>query len=196
MATDTAHSAAHSTLAPATHAASRRLTHVTHDAFGPLWSPDSRVLMLGSIPSPASREFGFYYMHPRNRFWPVMAAIFDEPMPQGIDARRDFALRHRIALFDSLVECDIDGASDASIRNPVPADLRPILQGSRIGRIFCTGATSARYFTRLCRPMLDDAGIDTPMTRLPSTSPANAAWNLPRLAQAYLPVRDAVESEA
>lgn len=185
----------HSTTRRSTTRRTAALTHVTHDAFGPLWAPDSRVLMLGSIPSPKSREFGFYYMHPRNRFWPVLAAIFDEQVPASIEERRGLALRHHIALFDSLVECDIVGASDASIRNPVPADLRPLLAGSRIHAIFCTGATAAKYFTKWCDPMLRDAGFDIPMTQLPSTSPANAAWSLERLVAAYDPVREAAEAE-
>ena len=199
MTTDTAHSTTQAThvtpaRAPVAHttpAMPRRSTHVTHKAFGPLWAPDSRVLVLGSIPSPKSREFGFYYMHPRNRFWPVLAAIFEETIPSTIDERRKLALRHHIALYDSLVECDIVGASDASIRNPVPADLRPLLAGSRIHAVFCTGATAARYYTQWCEPTVRDAGFDVPMTRLPSTSPANAAWNLERLIEAYRPVRDA-----
>lgn len=165
--------------------------HVTHDAFGPLWAADSRVLILGSIPSPQSRKYGFYYMHPQNRFWRVMAALFGEPVPEGVANRRDFAIRHHIALYDALVECDIAGASDASIRNPVAADLRPILHEACIQAIFCTGAASATYFTKYCKPALDADGLSIPMTRLPSTSPANASWSLDRLVKAYRPVLDA-----
>ncbi|WP_417193441.1 uracil-DNA glycosylase family protein, partial [Bifidobacterium pullorum] len=104
--------------------------HVEH-GFGPVWDAESRVLVLGSMPSPKSREASFYYMHPRNRFWPVMAAVFADPAdPEDApgdtpDSRRAFALRHGIALWDVIAECDIDGASDASIANAVPNDPVP-----------------------------------------------------------------------
>ena len=96
--------------------------------FGPVWDAGSRVLVLGSVPSPKSREMRFYYGHPRNRFWPVMAAVFHDDgclrecrdPDQIVGLRRDFALRHHMALWDVIESCDIDGASDASIRNAVP----------------------------------------------------------------------------
>ncbi|PWG59534.1 DNA-deoxyinosine glycosylase [Bifidobacterium catulorum] len=170
---------------------SRELQHVEH-GFGPVWDTDSRVLVLGSMPSPKSREAAFYYMHPRNRFWPVMAALFDEPVPDATaEARRDFALRHRIALWDVIASCDIEGASDSSIRNAVPNDLAPIIRASRIGRVFTTGGKAAQLYRRLCAPVLADAGFDTPMTPLPSTSPANARMSLARLVEAYRPVAEA-----
>ncbi|KAB7791155.1 DNA-deoxyinosine glycosylase [Bifidobacterium leontopitheci] len=166
------------------------MTHVEHGA-GPVWDARSRVLVLGSMPSPKSREAAFYYMHPRNRFWPVMEALFaDSGNPAdtvGDDAgsRRMFALRHGIALWDVIASCDIAGASDASIRNVVPNDLTPILRAAPIGAVFTTGAKAAQLYRRLIAPRLDAQGIRIDMTPLPSTSPANASMRLPDLIDAY-----------
>ena len=153
----------------------------------PVFDERSEVLVLGTMPSPASREAAFFYGHPRNRFWPVLAALFDEPVPEDNAERTDLLLRHHIALWDVLASCDIEGASDASIANARPNDLSRILGTAPVRRVFCTGATSARLYGKLCEP---DAGIAA--EKLPSTSPANAAWSLPRLVEAYRPVAEAV----
>lgn len=167
--------------------------HVEH-GFGPVWNAESRVLVLDSMPSPKSHEMNFYYGHPRNRFWPVMAAIFHDesclcgsmdPI-QATQARKDFALRHRMALWDVLASCDIEGASDASIRNAMPNDFSEMLQQSQICHIFTTGAKAAQLYRRLCVPLLQAHGLDDmPMTRLPSTSPANAGTRMPKLVEEY-----------
>ena len=161
-------------------------THVTHN-FPPLFAPDSRALILGSIPSPKSREQAFFYGHPQNRFWPVLAAVFGEPAPQTIEDKRSLALRHRIAMWDTLAACDIRGASDTSIRNPVPNDLLWLIAQTRVRAVFCTGATSYKYYKKLCQPQ---TGIEA--VCLPSTSPANAAWSKERLIQAYSVIAQAV----
>ena len=171
-------------MAAPTMAGMGTLTHVEH-GFGPVWDARSRVLVLGSMPSPKSREAAFYYMHPRNRFWPVMAALFDDDPGDSATSRRSFALRHRIALWDVIASCDITGASDASIRNAMPNDLTPILRGAPIAHVFTTGAKAAQLYRRLIMPRLAAAGIDVPMTPLPSTSPANASMRLPDLVAAY-----------
>lgn len=168
-------------------AARRALERVEHP-IGPVFDADSRVLVLGTMPSPASREAGFYYGHPRNRFWPVMARLFDEPVPQGSQERRGFALRHRIALWDVLASCEIRGASDATIADPSPNDLRAIVGHAPIAAIFTTGATAWNLYRRLCEPQVGMAAV-----KLPSTSPANASWGLERLVKAYRVVREAVE---
>ncbi|HJC21010.1 MAG TPA: DNA-deoxyinosine glycosylase [Candidatus Butyricicoccus avicola] len=161
-------------------------THVTHN-FPPLFAPDSRALILGSIPSPKSREQAFFYGHPQNRFWPVLAAVFGEPAPQTIEDKRSLALRHRIAMWDTLAACDIRGASDTSIRNPVANDLPWLIAQTRVRAVFCTGATSYKYYKKLCQPQ---TGIEA--VCLPSTSPANAAWSKERLIQAYSVIAQAV----
>ena len=164
--------------------------HVEH-GFGPVWDGESRVLILGSMPSPKSRASAFYYMHPQNRFWPGMQALFansadpTDAVGDLPESRRAFALRHHIALWDVIASCDITGASDASIRNAEPNDLAPILRGAPIAHIFTTGAKSAQLYRKLIEPRLTEACIAIGMTQLPSTSPANASMRLPDLITAY-----------
>ncbi|KFI60955.1 uracil-DNA glycosylase family protein [Bifidobacterium cuniculi] len=154
--------------------------HVEH-GFGPLWAPDSRILFLGTMASPRSRQAGFFYMHPRNRFWPMLQALYADPDdPADVtgttkDSRRAFALHHRIALWDPIESCDILGASDASIRNVVPSDLAGIVEGSDIGIICTTGRKSFEVFEKYQRPEFERRGIHVSLVPLPSTSPAYAA---------------------
>lgn len=166
------------------------MQHVEH-GFGPVWDMRSRMLVLGSMPSPKSRDAAFYYMHPRNRFWPVMEAVFSAPYdPLDVtgdtsESRRVFALRHHVALWDVIASCDIIGASDASIRNVIPNDLSPILTTAPIACIFTTGAKATQLYRRFIAPTLESSGISIPLTPLPSTSPANASMNLTRLVAVY-----------
>lgn len=152
---------------------------VTHN-IPPLYDAESRVLLLGSIPSPKSREAGFFYGHPQNRFWRVLAAVLGEDVPQTVAKKRAMCLRHHVALWDTLAQCDIAGASDTSIKNAVPNDIGLLLRGSKIERIFATGGKSAELYRKLIEPV-----THVPITQLPSTSPANAAWPLERLIEAY-----------
>lgn len=150
----------------------------------PIESPDARVLLLGTMPSPASRAAGFYYGHPRNRFWPVIARLFGEVDPRDNAGRAALARRHGIAIWDVLASCEIVGASDASIRDPVPNDIAALLRRTSVRTICTTGSTAWRLYHRLCEP-----ATGVPATRLPSTSPANAAWCLDDLVRAYEVVR-------
>ena len=169
------------------------VTHVTH-GFGPVWDDRSRVLILGSIPSPSSRVAGFYYMFQRNRFWPVLAALFDQPVPEPDPAvRAEFALKHGIALWDVIQECDIHGASDASITNVVPTDIAGLLDRAPIGTIFTTGRKAGQLYRRYCLSSLQEKGYRPTMINLPSTSPANAAMSLADLIKAYQPIRKALD---
>ena len=152
-------------------------TRVTHN-FQPLFAPDSRVLILGSIPSPKSREQAFFY-------------VFREEAPQTIEQKRSLALRHHIAMWDTLAACEIRGASDTSIRNPEPNDLPWLIAQTQVKAIFCTGATSHKYYRKLCQ---DKTGIEA--VCLPSTSPANAAWSKERLIETYRVIAQAVEENA
>lgn len=153
--------------------------HVTHE-FPALFAPDSKILILGSIPSPKSRETAFYYGHPQNRFWKVMAAILKEPVPVSIEEKQEMMFRHQIALWDVLAECDIAGASDTSIKNPVPNDMNWIIRQTQIQKIFTTGATAHKLFEKLCYPACGMHAV-----KLPSTSPANCAVKYERLVEAY-----------
>ena len=148
--------------------------------FPPVWNADSRVLILGSFPSVKSREEGFFYGHPQNRFWKVMAAITDGKVPESVDEKRELLLRNQIAVWDVIHSCRIKGSSDSSIRDVIPADLSPLLKQSRIGRIYANGKTAERLYNRYLLPQ-----TNIPIVALPSTSPANAAWKLDRLVQEY-----------
>lgn len=161
------------------------MEQVTHP-IAPVYDKQSKILILGSFPSVKSRETAFFYGHPQNRFWRVLAALFDEPVPEDNAERADLLLRHHIALWDVLESCDIRGASDASIANPHPNDLSRVLEKAPVRRVFCTGAAAGRYYAKLC-----EAASGLAAEVLPSPSPANAAWSLPRLVEAYRPVADA-----
>ena len=161
--------------------------HVVHP-LDPVFDERSRVLVLGTFPSPKSREVGFYYGHPQNRFWKVLAALFEQPEPQGIDERTAFLLAHRIALWDVLASCTIAGASDASIANPVPNDLARVANAACLRAVCTTGAKAAALYRRFGMPQLP--GVEH--LALPSTSPANAAMRLDDLVRAYRPLADSL----
>jgi hypoxanthine-DNA glycosylase len=138
--------------------------------FGPIFDANSRVLILGSFPSPASRA-NYYYGHPQNRFWKTLAELFNEPMPQADRvSKKAFLLSHRIALWDVLHSCEITGANDSSISNPVPNKFQPIFVKSQICTIFTNGKKATELFQKLCAK---EAGQNS--IYLPSTSPANRA---------------------
>ncbi|MBR5559633.1 MAG: DNA-deoxyinosine glycosylase [Oscillospiraceae bacterium] len=152
---------------------------VTH-AFQPVFDQNSRILVLGTMPSPSSRKNGFYYSHPRNRFWPVLAEILQEPLPFTPDEKQELALRRGIALWDVLASCVIAGADDASIRQPIPNDLSLILEHAPIRAVFTTGGKAHQLYQRYCLPK---TGVeDIP---LPSTSPANCRIGMAELTQSY-----------
>ncbi len=161
--------------------------HILHP-IPPLYTPESRVLVLGSFPSPKSREAMFFYGHPQNRFWRVVSRLYEEPFPETVEERRMFLLRHRIAAWDVIGACDIVGASDSSIRNVTPNDLRPILDAAPIRAVFVNGKTAEKYYHKYTEPV-----TGRPAVCLPSTSPANAAWSLDRLTQAWRILKDTAE---
>ena len=146
----------------------------------PVYDENSEILILGSFPSVRSRAEGFFYGHPRNRFWRVLAAVLGREVPLTVEDKRAFLLRNRIALFDVLASCEIEGSSDSSIRNAIPNDVERILREAPIERIFTNGTTAHRLY---CRYMQKRTGREA--TCLPSTSPANAAWTQARLCDAW-----------
>ena len=148
--------------------------------FGPLYGSGSRILILGSFPSVKSREQNFFYGHPQNRFWKVMAALFGSEVPETISEKKGLILDNGLALWDSIASCVITGSSDASIREVRPNDLRIILDNSPIERIYCNGRKSHEMYEKYIRPVIGrEAGC------LPSTSPANAQWSLEKLVAAW-----------
>ena len=158
-------------------------THVVHP-FEPVFDSRSRILVLGSLPSVRSRENRFYYGHPHNRFWRVLADVFSEPVPETISDKTALLLRNGVALWDAVAECDVAGSSDASIRNVVPTDLSRVFGACRIEAVFANGRTAAKYYDLYQMPV-----YGRPITALPSTSPANAAWTLERLCDAWRVLR-------
>lgn len=166
------------------------MEHIIH-SIEPVFDAESRVLILGTMPSPKSREVQFYYGHPQNRFWRVLAAVLGEEVPQSVPEKKAMLLRHRIALWDVLAECEIAGASDSSIRNPVANDLSVILDHAPVQAVFTTGATAWKLYTRLQKP---HTGIEA--VRLPSTSPANCAVKMEALTEAYKAILPWLEPNA
>ena len=184
--------------------------HISH-GFEPVFDERSRILVLGSFPSVLSRENAFYYGNPQNRFWRVMAACLGEPVPQNegglsddgrpltleesIAAKKQMLLEHGIALWDVIASCDIKGSSDASIKNVVPAQVERVLEEAHIGAVICNGGTAGRLYKRYLQWQV---GLAAHV--LPSTSPANAAWQLERLTARWqeelLPLLDAAETGA
>lgn len=152
-----------------------QIRHVKH-TFKPVIDGGCKILILGSVPSVKSSEAGFYYMHGQNRFWAVMSALLGENLV-GADAaeKTRLLLKHHVALYDSVEECDVLGSADSTIKNVVPADISSLIAGAAITKIFCNGATSYNLFIKY-NPQIADMA-----TRLPSTSPANAAHSLTAL---------------
>ena len=165
-----------------THAmTSERIVH----PFGPLFNEHSRILILGSFPSVKSREQQFFYGHPQNRFWKVIAALFGQEVPRTIPEKKELILSHHLALWDSIASCVITGSSDASIREVKPNDLRIILDHAPVERIFCNGRKSHEMYEKYIMPDLGRAA-----ECLPSTSPANAQWSLEKLVAAWSVIKE------
>ena len=150
----------------------------------PIYDSNSKILILGSFPSVKSREEKFYYAHPQNRFWSVIAAVFEQDMPRTTEEKRAFLLRNGIALWDVIASCEIGGSADQTIRNVVPNDLTPILNAADIGEIFVNGRTAEKFFHKLISPAIGRKAV-----YLPSTSPANAAMSLEQLVQIWKVIR-------
>mgnify|MGYP005808180085 FL=1 len=141
----------------------------------PFYNSDSKVLILGSFPSVKSREEGFYYAHPQNRFWKVLASIFNEE----ITDKKAFLKKHQIALFDVCASCEIKGSSDASIKKVIPNDIKKLIKESEIKVILLNGKTATNLFEKWMKD------IEIPTISLPSTSPANATYSLDKLTKEY-----------
>ena len=155
---------------------SERILH----PFPPLFDSESRTLILGSFPSVKSREAMFFYGHPQNRFWRLIALLCHEDTPQTVEEKSSLILRHHLALWDSIRSCTITGSSDSSVRDVVTNDLSVIFDNSKTERVFCNGALSHKMYMKYIYPQTGIAAV-----KLPSTSPANAAYSLERLAESW-----------
>ena len=149
--------------------------NVTHN-FSPVWDEQSRILILGTFPSVKSRENHFYYGHPQNRFWKVLAALTDWEVPQTIEEKKAMLLANHIAIWDVIASCDIEGSSDSSIKNAVPNDFSFILKTAPIRQIYTNGGTAYKLYHKYCEKVTGFEAV-----KLPSTSPANASYSLERL---------------
>ena len=153
--------------------------HVEH-SFEPVYDEHSEILILGTFPSVKSRENHFYYGHPQNRFWKLLARLTEEPVPETVEEKKALLLKHHIALWDVVQSCDIIGSSDSSIRNVVPADIARILRESSVQKIYANGDKAYRLYKKYCEK---ETGKEA--EKLPSTSPANAIFTLDRLTESW-----------
>lgn len=153
--------------------------HVVH-SFEPVYNSDSKILILGTLPSVKSRENHFYYGHKQNRFWKLLARICKEDVPETIEEKKTMLLRNHIAIWDVIYSCDIQGSSDSSIKNVVPTDLKQVLASSSITQIYANGNKAGALYKKY-----QQSNTNMDITVLPSTSPANAAWSLDRLYDAW-----------
>lgn len=158
--------------------------HLRH-TFDPVFNKDSKILILGSFPSVKSRENNFYYGHPQNRFWKVLAQVFQVEVPQTIEEKKQFLLKHHIAVWDVIESCTIIGSSDSSIKDVVVNDFSKILAESRIQKIYVNGTKANELYHKYAEKQTDIKAI-----KLPSTSPANAAWSIEKLCKAWNIIRN------
>ena len=156
---------------------------VTH-TFEPVYDEKSRILVLGTFPSVKSRENAFYYGHPQNRFWKLLAALLEEELPVTVEEKKAMLLKHGIAIWDVISSCDIEGSSDSSIRNVQANDIAGLLAVSRIEKIYGNGDKACRLYDKFCKDRAKKEII-----RLPSTSPANAAFSMEKLLECWRVVK-------
>lgn len=157
----------------------RKFTTVEH-TFEPVYNEMSKILILGSLPSVKSREMNFYYGHPQNRFWKLIAGLMGERLPVSIEDKKEMLLRNGIAVWDVIQKCDIIGSSDSSIRNVIPADINMVLERSSIKRLYANGGKAYELYMKYC---YQDTKRE--IRKLPSSSPANAAYSLERLKEEW-----------
>lgn len=163
------------------------LTHQTH-TFSPIYNEDSRILILGSFPSVKSRENHFYYGHPQNRFWKVLAKVLETDVPQTIEEKKTMLLENHIAIWDVIASCNIVGSSDTSIRDVEVNDFSKILEESNIHTVYVNGTKASELYHKYAEKKTGIQAI-----KLPSTSPANAAWKLERLYEAWKQIKEKLE---
>lgn len=150
----------------------------------PLYDKNSKILILGSFPSVKSREGQFFYHHSQNRYWKVMAAVLDCPLPETIEEKKGMILSNHIAMWDVIASCEITGSSDSSIKNVIPNDIGKLLAETHIEKIYTNGGTAHKNYQKYIKSQI---GIDD--IQLPSTSPANAAWTLEKLIDVWAKIR-------
>lgn len=153
--------------------------------FNPVYDDKSKILILGSFPSVKSREMQFFYGHPQNRFWMVISSVCGCECPDTVEAKKRMLLENHIALWDVIAQCDITGSSDSSIKNVQPNDFSEIFKAADIKQVFCNGGTSYKMYEKYC-----ESAVGMKAVRLPSTSPANAAFSVEKLTAAWQIIKD------
>lgn len=159
---------------------SEKLTH----EFDPIYNKDSKILILGTFPSVKSRESNFYYGHKQNRFWKVLAAIFEENIPETVEEKKTFLLKNKVDIWDVIQSCTIRGSSDSSIKDVVPCDFTDILINADIKYIYGNGAKACELYKKYIYPKTKRQII-----KLPSTSPANASWSMEKLVDVWKKIK-------
>lgn len=144
---------------------------VKKQGFEPVFDERSRVLILGSFPSVKSREISFYYGNKQNRFWGMLCGYFGESVPVSVEGKKSFLLRRGVALWDMATACEVDGSSDASVKNVELADLRRIFSVAPLERVLLNGALAYTLFLK------ENAALAVPYVKMPSTSPANPRYD-------------------
>ena len=169
---------------------SERCTVSSHDGpaaaaallqgLGPVAGPTTRLLVLGSFPGVASLRAQQYYGHPRNHFWPILAALWQVDLARLPYADRlAVAQAHGLGLWDVYAACRREGSLDSAIEAAVPNDLASLAARlPQLQAIAHNGGESAR-----ARRVTEALGL--PVYRLPSTSPANASWSFERKLAAW-----------
>ncbi len=146
----------------------------------PLYNKDSEILILGSFPSVKSREGQFFYHHPQNRFWKVISTLYEYPLPTTIEEKKQMILDNHLAVWDVIQSCEIEGSADSSIKNVIANDLTKILKEAPIKSIITNGNTSHQLYMKYIYPNTEMKAV-----KLPSTSPANAGYNMDKLIEAW-----------
>lgn len=158
--------------------------NVKHE-FEPVYNKESKILILGSFPSVKSRQQSFYYAHPQNRFWKILARLYNEELPSTIEAKKELLLHHHIAIWDVIESCQIKGSSDASIKEVVPIDINRVMKQTQITHIYTNGKTAAKLYHQYLFPVTQIKAVT-----LPSSSPANATFSLERLIEEWQVIRE------
>ena len=153
--------------------------NITH-TFEPVFDENSKILILGTFPSVKSRENHFYYGQPQNRFWRVVSGVLGVPCPKTVEEKKALLLRHGIAVWDVIHSCSIEGSSDSSITDVVPNDFTELFARTHLLAVAANGTKAYELYQKYVYPVTKRRII-----KMPSTSPANAAWNLARLTAAY-----------
>ena len=148
--------------------------------FYPVFDENSKILILGSFPSVKSRENQFFYGHPQNRFWKVMSSVLNWEVPKTIEEKKEMLLTNHVAIWDVIASCSIIGSSDTSIKDVIVNDFSRILENSKVERIYVNGGQAYELYHKYAEKITGMKAV-----KLPSTSPANAAWNLEKLQKAW-----------